>query len=413
MRTLITIIVILGVLAGGTLVYLASTTPEEAEGVRLPLRETHRELLALVPASAEAFALIPTAAAVHAKLLANPVTRDPLLEWSREHEMPRRWMLGRAHVAVWKNGKTTSYAVRFDRFRALLVRLWLLTASTADAHWYGSTLVMHEPERGPSFVPATTVVEQLGTAASGLPEGDALVVQQARSRGAFPPIPRPAITTIRVSPATIDLVSRARAEDDPGEELATNAPMTPRFPRQAVLSAAFASPPSILRDLNRLLGADIDDLVDQGGQIALYGVESGTLLPRPRAVIVLPADEASRQQMQRVARVAELVGETRDTGEHLLVSFDRTSMRLYLEDTLVPASWPSNAWALRIDPAGLVPILEDAADSAGLRFAAGRLHRAARDLRGWIGALRNAKSIEAGRSTTPAVEELRVRVVSK
>ena len=66
-------------------IYLVVTTPKTAEPVRFPLRGAQRELLAHVPATAEAFALIPSAAMLHAKLLANPVTRDAASQWTEEH----------------------------------------------------------------------------------------------------------------------------------------------------------------------------------------------------------------------------------------------------------------------------------------------------------------------------------------
>ena len=79
----------------------------------------------------------------------------------------------------------------------------------------------------------------------------------------------------------------------------------------------------------------------------------------------------------------------------------------------MPATWPSNRWAARIDPGKLVPVLERLGDSTGLRLASGRLHRAARDLRRWISALRQAESIEAAASVANGTEELRVRIATK
>jgi hypothetical protein len=404
MRTLVIILIVAAVLIAGAAVYLVSTTPESAVQVRLPLSPSHRALLGHVPAQADSFALIPTAALLHETLLANPVTMEPVLRWTHEHELPRPWMLGRADIAVWKVGKKTSYAVRLDGLRALLVRAWLLIASTADARWEGATLIMHEP-----IPPAQKLaLEPLLRLANGLPEGDVLVVQRESARGAFPPIGRPAVSSVRVTPAEITLVSRA-ATDDVSEQREIRA----RFPRSAILSAAFASPPRILGDLNRLVGTRIDALVDDGGSIALYGVDTGGLLPRPRGVIAMPADEEGRKQLEEIRQFAELVGETRDAGDRLLVSFDRASMRLYIEDTTVPAAWPATRWAMRIDPQRLVPILRKIGDSTGLRFASPRISRAARDLRRWIDALEHAAAIEAASSVVGGVEELRVRVASK
>jgi hypothetical protein len=408
MRTLIIIVLVVVVAIGGAVLYLAVTTPKTAEQVRLPLSASHRQLLAHVPAHAESFALIPSAALLHETLLANPVTRDPILQWTDEHELPRSWMLGAGSIVAWKSGKTTSYAIRLDGFRALLVRCWLLVASNADARWEGSTLIMHSPLAETGVSPAKVDLEPLLRLANGLPDGDVLVVQRESARGAFPPIGRPAVSSVRITAAEITLVARA-ASSDVREQRQIRA----SFPRNAMLSAAFATSPRIIGDLNRLFGARIDSLIDEGGSLALYGVDTGTLLPRPRGVIAFPADEEGRKQLAAVREVAELVGETRDAGDQLLVSFDRTSMDLYIKDTFVPATWPATQWALRMDPQPLVPILRKAGDNAGLRFATPRIHRAARDLRRWIDALGQAQVVEAADSIGGGVEELRVRVASK
>src|SRR5690349_8246383 len=148
MRKLIFILIVLVALLGAAIAYLVTTTPKIAHSVELPLSPSHRQLLAHVPASAEAFALVPSAALLQGKMLANPVTRDAVAQWTSEHEMPRPWMLGGADVVIWKAGKNNSYAIRLDRFRAMFVRAWLMMASNADARWEGSTLIMHDPTPG-------------------------------------------------------------------------------------------------------------------------------------------------------------------------------------------------------------------------------------------------------------------------
>ncbi len=405
MRTFLIILIVLAVLVGAVTAYLVYTTPKVAHTVKFPLSQPHRHLLTRVPASADWFALVPSAALLHAKLLANPIAREPILQWTQEHELPRPWMLGGADLTVWKSGKTTSYALRLDRFRALFVRAWLLMASNAHARWDGSTLIMHEA------IGATATPSELDDVlrlAAALPEGDVLVVQRESARGTFPPTARPAVTSVRVTPHEVLLVSRAATKDT-----AVQREIRARFPRAAMLSATFAAPPRLLGDLNRLLGTHIDALVDEGGAIALYDVEGGTLLPRPKGVIVVPADPRAREQLEDIAPVVAVVGETRDVGDQILVSFDRSSMDLYLKDAFLTASWPATRWALRVDPAKLIPVLRRVADSPGLRFATPRVHRAARDLRRWIDPLQHADSVEAAASVVGGVEELRVRIASK
>ena len=88
--------------------------------------------------------------------------------------------------------------------------------------------------------------------ATGLPEGDVFVVQKETGRGAFPPIGRPAVTSVRVTATEVLLVSRAATA-----ETAEQRRIRPRFPAGAMLAASFAAPPRVLGDLSRLLGAKI------------------------------------------------------------------------------------------------------------------------------------------------------------
>ncbi|HKR65567.1 MAG TPA: hypothetical protein VJZ00_17690 [Thermoanaerobaculia bacterium] len=404
MRKLIITLIILGALVAGIAVYLIATTPKHAELLRFPLTSAQRKLLERVPADAEGFGLIPAAGLLQDKLASNAITAEPLLQWQDEHELPRPWMLGGADVVAWKRAKTTSYVVRLDPFRALVLRIWLTVASGANVRWEGSTLIINDPT--PSA--RSNDLDVILRLASGLPAADAFIVQRSGARGAFPPIARPAVNSVRIAKNEIVIVSRAASDD-----LAPARTIHAQYPRGAMLSVTFAEPLHILGDLNRLLGARIDELVEPGGSIALYEVETGTLLPRPRGVIVVPATEQSRAAMANLMRVAEVVGETRDTGQQIQVAFDRTSLGLYSKDAFAPASWPATRWSMHIDPARLVPVLRRLADSAGLRFVTPRIHRGVRDLRKWIDAVERAESIEAASSVTAGVEELRVRVTSK
>lgn len=404
MRTLIVILVVITAVIAAVVVYLFATTPDEPAAVRFPLSARQQQLLARVPASAEAFALIPSAAFLHRQFASNPVTRGAMAQWTEEYEMPRPWMLGRADVVAWKTGTKTSYAARLDPVRALLVRTWLSIASSADVRWEGRMVIVND--RVPTAAPVE--LEPILALTSELPSGDLLLVHQEAERGSFPPIGRPAVTSASITPEDIILVSRAETDDDDGTENISG-----RFPRGAMLAAAFAAPPRMLSDLNRLVGTRVDALLDDGGAIAIYDVRLGGLLPRPKGLIIIPADEEGRDALRKYGDVIALVGETHDTGRELLVAFDRTSAEQYINETFVPATWPANRWVLHIDPETLVPILQRVAGSAALRIATPRVHRAARNLRSWIGVLDHVEAIEAANSVTGGVEELRVRVVSK
>lgn len=404
MRKLIVALALIVVLVAALAVYLAATTPKTAAPLRFPLTPSQRALLNHVPASADAFALVPSAALLYRRMAANPVTSPSLLRWKEEHELPQPWMIGGADAVAWKREKTTSYVVRLDAVRALLVRAWMLFASSNAVRWEGSTAFINDPE---PEVPSTDLDELLRLS-SQLPEGDALVVQRRRSRGAFPPIARPAVTSLRMAPSEIVLVSRAETHDVPLPE-----PVLARFPEGAMLSVTFAEPHKVIGDLNRLLGVKIADLVRNGGSVVLYDVDTGTLLPRPKGVVVIPSTDEARAAMGNIVRVAELVGETKDTGQEIQVAFDRTSLGLYSEDTFIPATGPVTRWAMRIDPGRLVPILRRLSDNRGLQFLTPNVHRGARDLRKWIDAVERAESIEAHSSVAGGVEELRVRIAAK
>ena len=404
MRTFIAVVLALAALVAAVALYLYFTTPSDSTPLRLPIPADQRELLGRVPAAADGFALIPSAARLHAELLANPVTRDAVQRWSDEQPLPSPWVIGGADVAAWRVGERTSYAIRLDMVRAFLVRIWMMSSSSVTARWDGSVFVINGT---PAPRIEASDLDRLLDLASGLPEGDVFVVQRNRVRGVFPPIGRPAVSSVRVTAAEIVVTSRAETDAEPSSTFRA------RYPRGAILAAAFASAPAILGDFQRLVGTNLRALLDDGGALALYDVDAGTLLPRPKGVIVLPANAESRAAIEDIGPVAALVGETRDTGSELLLSFDRSSVGQYLKDGFVEAAWPANRWSMRIDAPRIVPILERLGDNRGMRIATPRLHRAARDLRRWISALREAESIEAAASISGGIEELRVRIASK
>lgn len=403
MRTFIIIMVILAVAAAAVGVFLAATTPKTAEPLRFPLAGAQQELLAYVPAEAEAYALIPAPVVLMRRLLENPVTRDAVTRWTDEQPLPPAAMLGRADAVVWRVGKTSSYAVRFDPVRALIVRFWTMF-SPVDAMWDGRILIINAGDSLGAATPPEVA------AAQTLPEGDAFIVQRKASRGAFPPIGRPALTSVQITADEINITSRApRSPDAAAPKPLVHATL----PRAAMISVAFTDPPRVLGDLDRLLAVDLDNLIGRGGTIAIYGVDTGTLLPRPFAAVAVPADEQSRAALARYDRVIGSFGRVEEHAGQLVVSFDSTSAGAYVRDGGAPMPWPANGWVVRTDPAKLIPVLRAVGDNPALRFATPRLHRGARDLRRWMSALENAKSIEAASGTHAGFEELRVRVATK
>jgi hypothetical protein len=284
----------------------------------------------------------------------------------------------------------------------MVVRLYVMVAGDA-----GDTVVINAPVEEAI---AADELQRIEALAAKLPPGDAFVVQRQSGRGAYPPIGRPAVSSVAVAPEAIRIVSRA-ASDEPA-----SAPLAASFPRSAIFNVAFSAPPRLIDDLNRLLGVRVSALLAGGGSIALYDVELGKLLPRPLGVFGVPEERrADFQHFVETARQGEALGyqvRTAERGGQLLLSFDR-SLDLYLKDADGREQWPSARWAVRADAARLVPILSQLSDNLGLRIASPRISRSVRDADRWIGALGRAHSIDALDLTDGTAEELRVQIASK
>src|SRR5258706_15196507 len=112
MRKLATSIMALATLMAGIVAYFVVTTPATSVGVGFPLSAAERAWIASVPASAESFAFVPTAAALDAKLRANPITLPALEDWESHQILPSPWMIGRGDLLAWRGGEETGYLTR-------------------------------------------------------------------------------------------------------------------------------------------------------------------------------------------------------------------------------------------------------------------------------------------------------------
>jgi len=416
LRTFLVVLLIVLALIGAIAIYFVATTPKESAGIRFPLTPAQRALIATVPATAESFALIPHAAALEAKLEANPVTREALDDYRERVTLPSPWMLGGADVIAWRSGKATTYFIRLDFVRSLLARIYLVIAGDA-----GSTRVLINASDEEAIAPAE--VDSLLALASSLPPGEALVVQREQSRGAFPPIGRPAVSTISISSSTIDIASVGPAVPRESQPAPAGSPAAHRYPRNTILTATFASPPRLIEEMNRLIGAKASFLLRDGGAIALYSVDTNKLLPRPREVLILPATPERRAILEEFAQesaaphtLGQAIGfhiETAEVNGELLVAFDDDSIAKYKSDTLDAPSVTGNSWSLHLDPQRALPMIDAVSDAPGLRFLTPRVYRSARDLGSWIEHLKGARSIEAAASTSATGEQLRVRIAAK
>ena len=343
------------------IIYLVATTPKTSAGIRFPLNGAQRDLVASVPESAESFALIPAAAALDSKMRANAVMSQAVDQWEKVHSLPSPWMAGGADLLAWRDASTTRYLIRLDPVRAF-------------------------------------------------------VVQRRGSRGAFPPIARPAVTSLSVTPD--DILFTSRAQRDATEPIAAQSNQPAQFAHNPLITATFTTMPRVVEDLNRVFGTRVSSLLENGGTIAVYDIDTHKFLPRPMGVISVPDDPPRRAAFEDfVAKVkqGESLGIHIQTAEHagsLLLSFD-DSITPYINDAVEPGRWPAGKWAIRADPRRLVPILSRLGDSIGLRIAAPRFYRSARDLDHWIDALQGATILEAAASEDGSAEELKVRISAK
>jgi hypothetical protein len=401
MRLLLLILLTLVLVLGAAALWLVRSTPDDAPPLRFPLDADQRQLLASAPADAEVVALLPAVAVVHGRLLANAVTRQPVLEWTSRTEVPPRWVVGAADAAIWRAGETTGFAVRLDPVRAILARGWFAVAARQPVTWAGSTLLVNAPSAGGFDAAAVETLTR------GLPASDALVIHTANDEQAFPPGARPAVSGVTIAANELSITTRTPLDDAPA-----GPPVRPSFPQGAMFAGWFASAPRLLADLERLWGGDVSALAADGGIVALYELDSGTLLPRPRGAIAVPAAPATRAAADDLRGVIGLIGEVREHEGELIVSFDRRSAAEYAADPRVPSSWMVTDWALRIDARRFMPAL-GALDKPAIRFVAPRVYRNARNLRRWIGALGEADLIEAAHASGAEAAELRIRVTSK
>lgn len=408
MRKLTIIAAVVLALVAAVILYLIATTPKTSAGIRFPLTGAQRDLVASVPESAQSFALIPTAAALDSKLRANPVTAGAVENWEKMHSLPSPWMVGRADLLAWRDASTTRYLIRLDPIRAFVVRTYMMLGGDI-----GETLLINAPSTQPIN---SADLAQILSLSEKLPPGDAFVVQRRGSRGAFPPIARPAVTSLSVTPD--DILFTSRAQRDAKEPVAVQSTQLAQFPRNALITATFATMPRVVEDLNRVFGTRVSSLVENGGTIAVYDIDTHKFLPRPMGVIAVPDDPPRRAAFDEfVAKVkqGESLGIHIQTAEHggaLLLSFD-DSINPYINDAMEPGRWPAGKWAVRADPRRLVPILSRLGDSIGLRIAAPRFYRSARDLGHWIEALQGATVLEAADSEDGSAEELKVRISAK
>jgi hypothetical protein len=335
----------------------------------------------------------------------------PLIQSADAEALDRAaWLAGRSRVVAWTRGGYWGAVARPDPLRRMLARI-LAAARSAPIRVEGSEILF-----GTVGDPIPSA--EVGELSEGL-EGHVFILH--RKKGGYPPIGRPALSAIEFDDGDLRVVTRAASSPE------ATAEMEGEFlPRSAPISLRFAKAPKAVLTLEQAFPVDLRAILEQGGMVALYGVETRGLLPRPQLVFSVPADDARAAAIiERIDRAttqgaiglllgmreqeARSVGETelfrregvgltiefaRRPGEFLL-AFDKTSLTRFLEDESVPIAPGPAAWAMRARPRDLLPILDQVRSNTAIRLLAEDFATEAGDLAQAFRSIPRAEEVEA------------------
>jgi hypothetical protein len=415
----IAIVLFLAIIALATFLILpALNAPPKVSYAALIARDG--SMISLVPGDAEDVILVPMAGPTLRMLRSNSVARDALRQLLPETESPMLpWAVGGGNLVAWRGDEDSGFVVRTDAIRRILLPMFSTRIRRS-----GEVLVSGRSSGG--FEPP--VVED----APGH-----LFIIRARGEGGFPPIPAPAVTSVEMNTAIhVRAVSRKVPGDQP--PLLSDAV---RLPQSAILAAAFASVPDLIRRIEQTLPVEISPLMERGGMIAFYQLHDDRLLPRPRGVIVVPVSDASfpryRRQLESLSpelpfnlseqEQREVMGRTvvrrasigftleytrRD--DELIIAFDKSSIEKFLTDTarLVDVGPGGAEWLLLLDPQRLFPALEEMRRHVGLRALLPDLARALDQFSDSVEWVRTATEVMAVKRFAESGEELEITILS-
>lgn len=387
------VLVVLAMLVAFT-IWLVIPLWSEPPTVTLSESAAMRGLLEQAPPGAKTIIAIPSFAPavrryeeVLAPLLGSEDHRDALLASA--------WLLGGAPVGAWSSGDSWGAIAKPGAVRALLIRAvgpWV----GLDVRVDGDAILLGRGSAAPQMrdLPAPLV--------NGL-RGE-IFLRHIEADG-YPPTPVPALTALGFAGGRLTVETRAEAE----ETMAVIPLEGLTLPTEALLAVRFAEPPEGVLAIEKAVPLDLPRYLADGGMVALYGVETGGLVPRPRLVFAIPADEAraaeisarldslttrgavglllgmGRKEQRLVAGVPVtrrrgigMTVEMARRGGELLLAFDDSSLERYLSDQMVPAGEGEAVWALRASPDRLLPLLDELAKDEALRLFASDFSRETR-----------------------------------
>jgi hypothetical protein len=380
----------------------------------------HSAMIRLVPSDAEDVILVPSAGSTLRLLRSNSVARDALrqlLPAAESAALP--WALGGGDLVAWRTDHDSGFIVRTDAMRRILLPLFSNRISRS-----GEYLVSGRSSGGFELPDLENLL------------GHVFIIR-ARGDDGFPPLPAPVITGVEMNTAIHVRAVSARTDADRSALLSDAV----RLPQSAILTAAFASVPELIRRMEQTLPVEVSPLMERGGMIAIYQLHDDRLLPRPRGVIVVPVTDATfpryRRQLEslspelpfnlseqeqrevmgrtvvRRASIGFTLEYTRRDGE-LIIAFDKSSIEKFLTDTvrLVEVGPGGAEWLLLLDPQRLFPALEDMRQHAGLRVLLPDLARALDQFSESVEFVRTATEVVAVKRSSNPGEELEITILS-
>lgn len=392
LRTFLALLLIAAIALAAWIVVPMLGTPSAVDLDQAP------SLLALAsraPAGASDLVLVPSFGPTWRHL--HPAI-EPWLE-SRGDDAPlglAAWALGPSNVAFWRAGDQWGLATDPSPPRRILVRMAAgLTGGLALREEEG-LLLLGASSGSPGGAAGLALARGL--------RGHAFILQAPDSSSDFPFVGRPALTGAVIDGDGWTLVSHAQSEPDAPTVSIAAGPM----PANALASARFAEPPPALRSLLEALPVDLRSLITEGGLVALYGIDSKGLLPKPRLAFSVPARSGERivEEIERATTRGALglllgMREERRTvlgvdvvrksgasvtidyarrGDQLLLAFDPESLESLLGEQWEEAEPGAVIWMFRARPAELLPLLDDLRKNGAIRLLARDLSRGAGDL---------------------------------
>lgn len=416
-------LILLLLLVAAPVIYIAATTPLGLEELQLGRSSRAEALLRLVPSDAADVAFLPRAGAAVRAIQNHAALRNAFGDDALSSPfLP--FLLGRSDVVVWRGAEARGAVARLDPVRAMLLRVYMMRGGDglSVASSGGVTIVTSGTAAAPD---ASRAAEWIALAP--FLRGHVFVISTASSRLGFPPIARPSLTAMMLDGRSIRTRSHAAHRDaPPAGDLSRF-----RLPSAARIAASVNECPGALKSIRRLIPFDVCRVFAHGGLVAIYGVDTGRLIPRLQGLLVVPASSvpadllaatAAPEERRRVGdveilrkRLSGATFEIARRGDDLLIGLDKTGIESYLADTLLdpPAKSGNAQWVVRVRPDELNRVLTAIEKRKELSLLAPEVGRTVRDLRDATAVIAGASSAVSVRTTEGPLDVIDGEVAAK